>query len=59
MIFIGITVLIQINKIGGFIKEKIASFAEDSGMQLWVNGLIVVGIFVVLNVLLNFMVKKF
>ena len=59
IIFIGITVLIQINKIGGFIKEKIASFTDDTGMPIWVKGLIVLGMFVLIYFLLKLLVKKF
>jgi uncharacterized protein (TIRG00374 family) len=59
MIFIGITVLIQINKIGGFMKEKIASFGDNAAMPLWAKGLIVFGIIMLIYFGLKFLVKKF
>lgn len=59
IIFIGITVLIQINKIGGFIKEKITLFGDDAGMPIWVKGLVVLGIIAFIYFLLKFLVKKY
>jgi uncharacterized protein (TIRG00374 family) len=59
VIFIGITVLIQVDKIGGFIKEKIASFGENSAMPLWAKGLIVLGIIMLIYFGLKLLVKKY
>ncbi|MBK8519941.1 MAG: flippase-like domain-containing protein [Chitinophagaceae bacterium] len=59
VLFIGITVLIQVDKIGGFIKEKIASFADNAGMPLWGKGLIVVTIITLIYYGLNLLVKKY
>lgn len=59
VIFIGITVLIQVDKIGGFIKEKIASFGENASMPIWAKGLIALGIIVFIYYLLKFLVKKY
>lgn len=59
VLFIGITVLIQVDKIGGFIKQKIASFGDNAGMPLWAKGLIVVTIIAIIYFGLNFLVKKF
>ena len=59
LIFIGITVLIQVDKIGGFIKEKIASFGADSALPVWVKGLIVCGIITLIYLLLKLLIKKF
>jgi uncharacterized protein (TIRG00374 family) len=59
IIFIGITVLIQVNKIGGFIQEKIASFGDDSTMPFWAKGLIVFGMIVLIYYVLKLLVKKY
>lgn len=59
IIFIGITVLIQINKIGGFIKEKITSFGDDAGMPIWVKGLVILGIIAFIYFILKFLVTKY
>ncbi|MFZ1306973.1 MAG: lysylphosphatidylglycerol synthase transmembrane domain-containing protein, partial [Ferruginibacter sp.] len=59
VLFIGMTVLIQVDKIGGFIKEKIAAFGNNAGMPLWAKGLIVVTIIALIYFGLNFLVKKF
>ena len=59
LIFIGLTVLIQVDKIGGFIKEKIASFGADSALPVWVKGLIVCGIITLIYLLLKLLIKKF
>lgn len=57
--FIGITVLIQVDKIGGFIKEKLALFANDSGMPIWVKGLIFCAIMLLIYFILKFLVNKY
>ncbi|MFM6924927.1 MAG: lysylphosphatidylglycerol synthase transmembrane domain-containing protein [Ferruginibacter sp.] len=59
ILFIGITVLIQINKIGGFIKEKITLFGNESGMPVWVKGIIVISIIVFIYFILKFLVNKY
>ena len=59
VLFIGMTVLIQVDKIGGFIKEKIASFGNNAGMPLWAKGLIVVTIIALIYFGLNLLVKKY
>lgn len=59
MIFIGITVLIQIDKIGSFMKEKIASFGENTGMPLWVKAIIILGIVLLVYFLLKFLARKY
>jgi uncharacterized protein (TIRG00374 family) len=59
MLFIGITVLIQVDKIGGFIKEKIASFGEGATIPLWAKGLIALGMIMLIYVALKFLVKKY
>ncbi|MBL7703532.1 MAG: flippase-like domain-containing protein [Ferruginibacter sp.] len=59
IIFIGITVLIQVNKIGGFIQEKIASFGQNAAVPIWAKGLIAAGIIMLIYLLLKLLVKKY
>jgi uncharacterized protein (TIRG00374 family) len=59
VLFIGITVLIQVDKIGGFIKEKIASFGAGSSMPLWIKGLLVCGVILLIYFVLKLLVKKY
>lgn len=59
IIFIGITVLIQVNKIGGFIKEKITSFRGNSNLPIWVKGLIIFAIIALVYLILKFLVNKY
>lgn len=59
VLFIGMTVLIQINKIGGFIKEKITSFGKDAAIPLWTKGFIVLGMIILIYFGLKLLVKKF
>jgi uncharacterized protein (TIRG00374 family) len=59
VLFIGITVLIQVDKIGGFIKEKIASFGDKAAMPLWAKGLIVLSIIMLIYFILKLLVKKY
>ncbi len=50
-IFIFITVLIQINVIGEYVKEKIAAFGASSGVPLWTKLIFVVLIIVSIVIL--------
>jgi len=59
VIFIGITVLMQINKIGGFIKEKITSFGENSGISILGKGLILIGIIILIYYILKILVNRY
>lgn len=59
VIFIGITVLIQINKIGGFIKEKITSFGENSGVSFLGKGLTIIGVIMLIYYLLKILVSRY
>lgn len=58
-LFIGITILIQVDKIGGFIKHKIISFGDDAVLPLWAKGLIAVVTILLIYLTLKFLIKKF
>ncbi len=55
LVFIGITVLIQINLIGDYVGSKLSLLSKSSGMPLWVKGLLaltfVAGCFLTLRLL--------
>ncbi len=59
LIFIGITILIQINVVGDFVKEKFRSFGASAALPLWVKLLILAGIILALFFLLKFFFRKF
>ena len=59
IIFIGITVMIQVDKIGAFIKEKITSFGNNSGISVLAKGLLVFGIIMLIYFSLKILVNKY
>jgi glycosyltransferase 2 family protein len=59
VIFIGITVVIQINKIGRFMKEKIESFGDDAGIPIFAKALILLGIILMIYFILKILVNKY
>ncbi len=59
LIFIGITVLLQINLIGSYVKEKLDVMASGTGMPLWLKIVLVVFCIGVIVWLFRLLVKKF
>ena len=59
LIFIGITILIQIDVVGNFVKEKFRSFGASTALPLWAKLLLFVGFVVVLILILKFFFRKF
>jgi hypothetical protein len=59
IIFIGITVLIQVDKVGGFIRQKIEGFGENSGISILGKGMILLGIILMIWFLLKILVNKY
>lgn len=57
--FIGITVLIQVDKIGGFIKEKLALFEDGSGLPVWAKITIACAMIMVFYYISKFLVKRY
>ena len=57
--FIGFTILIQVNRIGSFLKEKLSAFANDSGMPFWAKGLIIITVIMLIYLVLKFLANKF
>lgn len=59
LIFIGMTILIQIDLIGNYVKEKIFKLGNTAGIPVWVNGLIIILIIVLIIVIIKILFKKF
>lgn len=59
IIFIGITILIQINTIGNYVKEKLIKIGNTEGIPIWVNGLIIFAIIILVVISIKFLFTKF
>ena len=59
LIFIGFTILIQINVVGGFVKEKLIRIGNTAGIPVWVN--IIILFFIILTIILitKYLFKKY
>ncbi len=58
-IFIGITVLIQIEKIGGYVKNQVNAIAENQGASLWIKILIVLLIIIGIIIFIRLLMRRF
>ncbi len=59
LIFIGITVLIQIEKVSGFLKKEINIITTTSGMPLWMKFIITISVIILLIITIGKLFKKF
>jgi len=59
LIFIGITILIQINVIGGYIKTKFQQFAASSSVPLWLKLAILIAIIALIVFFLKFLIRRY
>ena len=59
IIFIAITVLIQIDTIGGMVSSKLKIITASTGFPLWAKVLIFCAIFIMLLLFIKFLFKKF
>lgn len=59
LVFIGITVLIQINVVGGYVKNKLKILSESGGFPLWGKLLIIIFFFTAIFYLIKFLFKKY
>jgi glycosyltransferase 2 family protein len=59
IIFIGITMLIQVNTIGNYIKERLITIGKSEGVPVWVNGLIILAIILILMISIKILFTKF
>ena len=59
VVFIGITILIQINLVGGYLKNKFISLSASRGFPIWGKLLILIFFFVALFYLVKYLFKKY
>lgn len=55
---IGLTILIQIDLIGNYIKDEIITLGKTAGMPMWVNGLIIIVLIVLAVIVIKILFKK-
>ncbi len=59
LIIIGITVLIQIDLIGTYVKSKLKLIFQSSGIPVWGKLMIAVGIIVIVYYVIKLLIKKY
>lgn len=59
IIFIGITILIQIDLVGNYVKEKLVKIGSSSGMPLWLKLVIVLAIIAAFLLMIKYLFKKY
>jgi len=59
IIFIGLTILIQINLVGNYVKEKFIKLGSTSGFPIWANFLIIISILAVIIIVTKLLFKKY
>lgn len=58
LIFIGITVLIQIEQVGGYVKKELSAIAGNEGFPLWGKILIIIAIILCIIYGIKYLLKK-
>lgn len=58
-IFIGITILIQIDLIGGYVKKKLVNMSSTTGLPVWFKLLIICCIIALIIISIKILFKKF
>lgn len=59
IIFIGITVVIQIDTIGGFVQKEVENVGQGTGMPIWIKIILIVGIIIGIFKFFKWLIKKF
>ena len=59
IIFIGLTVLIQINLIGDYVGGKISLLSQSTGLPLWLKAMIVLALLAGCFLLLRYLTRRF
>jgi glycosyltransferase 2 family protein len=59
IIFIGITILIQINTIGNYVKERLIKIGNAERVPVWINGLIIIAVIFIVIICIKILFKKF
>lgn len=59
LIFIGLTVLIQIDVIGGYVKNKLSSIAHAPGLPIWLKLILLISVLIFIFTLIRFLRRKY
>jgi len=59
LLFIGITVIIQLDVVGGFVKKQFLQLTVTTGIPLWAKLLLIASVFLAGLILLKFIFKRF
>lgn len=59
LVFIGITILIQISVVGSYVKDKFSAIAASTALPIWAELLILAGIIAGIIYLIKFLFRKF
>ena len=59
ILFIGVTVLIQINLIGDYLKNQLNKMSSTKGLNLWLKFLIMFLLIIIIWQILKWLIKKF
>lgn len=59
LIFIGITILLQINIIGGYLRQKLEGFAQAKGFPIWAKLAVAVAVLFVIFYGLRWLARRF
>lgn len=59
LIFIGITILLQIDLIGGYVNEKIQAMGSDAGIPFWAKLVLMIAALASVFIVLKWLVKRF
>lgn len=59
IIFIALTILVQIDIIGSYVREKLIKMGDKAGIPVWANILLAVAIFIIIIGIIKILFKKF
>ncbi|MFZ1527271.1 MAG: lysylphosphatidylglycerol synthase transmembrane domain-containing protein [Ferruginibacter sp.] len=59
LLFIAITVLIQVEKVSGYFKKEISSIAAAEGMPLWAKAIIIIALILLVVKSIHWLMKKY
>jgi uncharacterized protein (TIRG00374 family) len=59
VVFIAITVLIQIDVIGAYVEAKLETITQSTGWPLWAKGLLVLGILILCWLFIRWLFRRF
>ena len=59
ILLILVTILIQIDVVGSYVKEKLQKLGNNAGLPIWANLLIILGIIVIIIFFIKLLFKKF